>query len=858
MNLFRLILLGCAGCHVSNPNSCHAIHHRDGGTGTLSATRSGLEVLHRSMRRSQRRPEAVSCTTSPYSGSMLERAQLPEGGFLSAIQASHVGLVYNLARRIVHTRGGGDWDSWKESSPFGDQAAPGPEGVATQGQDSQTSPKAERKLKMNNIIDQADDGEFTVQNEDTKAAWYQRYLEVVGGWPQEEEEPTMEQLSGVQRRLQVQDTAPYVDFAIFVPYGSKALRASKFRNYTLTASGYTTKDLPGPSGFIQWRACFRILRTTLIMLDAVSLAALHNYEAHVERLTRTFSTAWHLIYSADELARSSHSNRLRSQLLMDLRGGRTAPRNWDHARPWDWVFQQLVLDDAFWQTQVVGPALTWLAAGSRGTPKDPIRTTCNELHGRGPQSNHTHHGHEATTFEVSFKNVAKEKEAERTNRRTRFPRAKRFRRRRRKERKERQRKRRHQTKVFQLEQWYTTLRRFITGANLCGKSSTSTPLHGLQFTRPPVEVLPKSNAGMNTCGEGHGDEGQKKEEASGSKGGESEYSYTYETDEEDDQKDKKKEDEDDKDKKEDGGEGGNKDEPIDADSLEDYFRRRTFISVHHFAGPDDPLTEAMLIEAPKKKVLLKTFSVEKDKGTGDLLKDEPYSTHLRWAKRGYIDAYHSGFPCATFSRLKFREVEGLPGPVRTKSEPYGMESNSGRDQQACDDGTIMACRSINSKCRGGQEDHVEGPAHRNIGEPSGIRTPTTSVCVGAPGDEGVHKEERQEGCHLQLMRLPRTPAHRPPLLQAAEVRRHFVGHWTALQALWVRRVCIARCNNRAPEIKGVRQISKRLLRGLCKASHTTLDAHGQGRVPEGTHDEAGKHHKKEKSRGGRIQHAPTS
>ena len=57
MNLFRLILLGCAGCHVSNPNCCHAIHHRDGGTGTLSAAGSGLEVLHRSMRRSQRRSD---------------------------------------------------------------------------------------------------------------------------------------------------------------------------------------------------------------------------------------------------------------------------------------------------------------------------------------------------------------------------------------------------------------------------------------------------------------------------------------------------------------------------------------------------------------------------------------------------------------------------------------------------------------------------------------------------------------------------------------------------------------------------------------------------------------------------------
>ena len=106
----------------------------------------------------------------------------------------------------------------------------------------------------------------------------------------------------------------------------------------------------------------------------------------------------------------------------------------------------------------------------------------------------------------------------------------------------------------------------------------------------------------------------------------------------------------------------------------------------------------MLLEAADRKVLLKTYSVEKDKGTGDLLKDEPYSTHLRWAKRGYIDAYHSGFPCATYSRLKFREAEGLQGPVRTKDEPdepYGKSSNSPGGQQACDDGTVMACRSIN-------------------------------------------------------------------------------------------------------------------------------------------------------------------
>ena len=51
----------------------------------------------------------------------LERAQLHDGQFLRAVQASHVGLVCNLAKRIQHTRSGGDWDLWAESSPFGDQ-----------------------------------------------------------------------------------------------------------------------------------------------------------------------------------------------------------------------------------------------------------------------------------------------------------------------------------------------------------------------------------------------------------------------------------------------------------------------------------------------------------------------------------------------------------------------------------------------------------------------------------------------------------------------------------------------------------------------------------------------------------------
>ena len=45
-------------------------------------------------------------------------AQLPDGTTLSAIQASQIGLVYRLARRILSTRAGEDWDSWVDQDPW--------------------------------------------------------------------------------------------------------------------------------------------------------------------------------------------------------------------------------------------------------------------------------------------------------------------------------------------------------------------------------------------------------------------------------------------------------------------------------------------------------------------------------------------------------------------------------------------------------------------------------------------------------------------------------------------------------------------------------------------------------------------
>ena len=148
------------------------------------------------------------------------------------------------------------------------------------------------------------------------------------------------------------------------------------------------------------------------------------------------------------------------------------------------------------------------------------------------------------------------------------------------------------------------------------------------------------------------------------------------------------------DRGDDEGDSPQEEGPWNASTLEEYMERRCFVFVHHYAGKDDPLSAAIVKAAKARGVIVKVYSIEKESGSGDLLEDQPYRQHLRWAEAGHIDGYHAGFPCSTFSVLRFREAPGMPPPVRTKAEPYGKSTNSPALQRQCDEGTIMACRSI--------------------------------------------------------------------------------------------------------------------------------------------------------------------
>ena len=144
------------------------------------------------------------------------------------------------------------------------------------------------------------------------------------------------------------------------------------------------------------------------------------------------------------------------------------------------------------------------------------------------------------------------------------------------------------------------------------------------------------------------------------------------------------------------------DEVVDGDRVQigkkmmeegDYFKVRVFTFVHHFAGERDPLGCALKEEAEKRGVRLRVVSVEKAHGS-DLLEPEPFNNHREKASSGDIDGFHSGWPCDTFSRLRWRKSPGLPPPLRSKDHPYGLPGLTASQQKQADDGTILMCRSL--------------------------------------------------------------------------------------------------------------------------------------------------------------------
>ena len=610
----------------------------------------------------------------------------PEGRRLTLMQASQLGMMFRAAKRYLHILGGGTAESWVDFDPWN---------LEEIREEMKTSPPStscsERKVKFGQILDQNDEGEFLCDSEAMRGTWYANYISAVGGMPQEEEDPSLEQLSGLSKRLQM-GMAPFTDFAVWGPYQRRVGKNTKYKTFILQDDGsFLAKMVAGPSSFSQWLACFRVMRTAFIMLKVVSLSSLMRWEAMMEKLHQRYPQCWHLLVEGENKARADHLQRDSHPHQAQNGSGRSTTAGMESKGPLgDGVGEghggRRVLADT-------DPRAGSLLAGERikRSDVDPCRRSrCSILEGWSGQP--TRWRRSTTRCRVPSQECEQtEKGSEEEKGSCRKGRAAEVESERRRKEEQAKEKRGQMgpksampgtTAMVPAPGWlrakHAKERKRAFTVVRCARVQGTLPENALR--RRLAELL-------DVVDEGHeGSSSGRREEAASSSGS---------------RVDKAKGNASSR------GTKVNKflseeDEVVDGDRVQigrkmmeesDYFKVRVFTFVHHFAGERDPLSCAMKEEAEKRGIRLRVVAVEKAHGA-DLLEPEPFNNHREKAASGDIDGFHSGWPCDTFSRLRWRKSPGLPPPLRSKDHPYGLPGLTASQQKQADDGTILMCRSL--------------------------------------------------------------------------------------------------------------------------------------------------------------------
>ena len=185
-----------------------------------------------------------------------------------------------------------------------------------------------RKVKNNQVLDQADEGEVPELTQVTIDEHFKILQRVKGGPVRPEAEPSPDQISAMRVRVLELGLAPYADFGIFVNYQGRFSRTLKFLNHVLQPDGtFRAVEVAGPPNYDSWLSSWRVYENTLLMLEhtvapgtteaVVTVAALEEYKDAFRDLTVHYPESWHLLVTAEDRCRAEHFVRLKR----DLQGG---------------------------------------------------------------------------------------------------------------------------------------------------------------------------------------------------------------------------------------------------------------------------------------------------------------------------------------------------------------------------------------------------------------------------------------------------------------------------------------------------------------------------------------------------------
>jgi hypothetical protein len=178
--------------------------------------------------------------------------------------------------------------------------------------------------------------------------------------------PTAQQLS-VLGGILLENSAPYVDFAIFGPFGGRVKKALSHKGLNFSASGsLVPEEFRGPPSIAEWTACWLVFQTGMIMLDAADHPQLEAYAKHIAKLSRQFGpSAWCTLYQADVRFRREMIERVREEQSNKLDEALEANGSYpfDPKRPWDRCFEVAVTGRRwiqYWADEVGTPCMLLL------------------------------------------------------------------------------------------------------------------------------------------------------------------------------------------------------------------------------------------------------------------------------------------------------------------------------------------------------------------------------------------------------------------------------------------------------------------------------------------------------------------
>ena len=225
-----------------------------------------------------------------------------------------------------------------------------------------TAPRGAKEVKLSSLVNVTWEAKLLPMEKATISSLFKKYTATYGDMSSADTEPSDEQLSAVKMLLD-SGGPPYVDFSIFGPHGSRALKklTYKLKIPYPDAGKWVIHELQGPGSFDIWWKCWAVLKVALLLHGTVTAVPLDLDAEFIREAVQTYTPyCWWIIYQADCRMRLEDVERLRrsaDMMFQELSAEAQAASGHDPSNPWNEVFRMAASDDcaearAFWEREL--------------------------------------------------------------------------------------------------------------------------------------------------------------------------------------------------------------------------------------------------------------------------------------------------------------------------------------------------------------------------------------------------------------------------------------------------------------------------------------------------------------------------